>query len=267
MKKQLGFMHGWLGLLGVIGLSAGILAGGVAAETTPRNSSTTGGEPPPPPDPAYNPLPTNGALAIAVDTTFSWEEGGRATSYNLYINNALVVSNLTDKNYDPGELDHIAAYTWRVDAVSPVGVATGTLWRFTTQAAFDPDIDDSDLDGLPNAWENRYGFNPNQPDDITSDPDADSAGLWKEYVSDTDPTNAGSVLKLFPTNAPSFFGIEFDSSTNRNYSLLWRTNLPENTWWAEPGQTNLPGTGSRMALPADNSTFYRCYRLEVKIPQ
>jgi len=48
---------------------------------------------------------------------------------------------------------------------------------------------DNDWDGLPNAWEERYGFDPNSYNDIFTDTDNDGINDFEEYLKGTDPAN------------------------------------------------------------------------------
>lgn len=48
---------------------------------------------------------------------------------------------------------------------------------------------DPDGDGLPTAWEERYGLDPANPDDADEDPDSDGLVNYEEYDHHTDPTN------------------------------------------------------------------------------
>jgi hypothetical protein len=48
-------------------------------------------------------------------------------------------------------------------------------------------IDDTDNDGIPNQWEEKYGLNPEDPADAEKDMDNDSISNLKEYESGTNP--------------------------------------------------------------------------------
>lgn len=51
---------------------------------------------------------------------------------------------------------------------------------------------DADNDGLPDAWELKYGLNPNDPADAKADSDGDTFTNLEEYEAKTDPKNPDS---------------------------------------------------------------------------
>jgi hypothetical protein len=57
---------------------------------------------------------------------------------------------------------------------------------------------DSDHDGMPDAWERRYGLNPTDPADGNADTDKDGYSNVEEYLNGTDPKQ--SVDYAQPTN-------------------------------------------------------------------
>lgn len=66
---------------------------------------------------------------------------------------------------------------------------------------------DTDNDGLPDAWEQKFGFNPNSgsgPDGATGDPDGDGVTNLSEFQGGTDPT-LPNVWNL-SEGATGFFG-------------------------------------------------------------
>ena len=78
--------------------------------------------------------------------------------------------------------------------------------NFTTQGVSNsPDTDgdlianfadlDEDGDGMPDAWEIKYGFNPLDPSDAAKDANGNGISNLQEYLNGTNPlaTNAGSV--------------------------------------------------------------------------
>jgi pectate lyase len=47
---------------------------------------------------------------------------------------------------------------------------------------------DSDHDGMPDAWETQYGFDPSDAGDTSQDKDGDGYTNIEEYLNGTDPT-------------------------------------------------------------------------------
>lgn len=96
-------------------------------------------QPPTPPQPtplpphkATNPNPANGASNQNQGTTIlSWDDGGGATSFNVYINGVLQ-GNQAGTTFNPGALGFGVTVTWRIDSVNSDGTTTGDTWTFST---------------------------------------------------------------------------------------------------------------------------------------
>jgi subtilase family serine protease len=57
------------------------------------------------------------------------------------------------------------------------------------------DLNDTDSDGMPDLWEERYGFNARNPTDATEDEDGDGYTNLKEYELGTNPLKETSSLQ------------------------------------------------------------------------
>jgi hypothetical protein len=67
----------------------------------------------------------------------------------------------------------------------------------------DPATDDTDRDGMPDAWESAHGFNPRNPADANYDTDGDGFTNLQEYKAGTDPRDPDShpgVLEVTPAS-------------------------------------------------------------------
>jgi hypothetical protein len=150
-------------------------------------------------------------------------------------------------------------------------------------------ISASDLDGLPRilggavdlgayefqspastlsyAWLQQYGLPCDGSADFT-DPDGDRLNNWQEWRCGTDPTNALSVLRLFPPDpAGSGVTLTWPSAVGRSYALECSTNLGASPAFF-PLATNLPGQPGTTTFTDTNAIgpLPRFYRVGVSTP-
>ena len=126
---------------------------------------------------------------------------------------------------------------------------------------------DTDGDGMPDGWEYRYGLNPTNAADAALHGDADGVSNRAEYVADTDPTNAAAYFHVVAfSNQPPTNLVFFLSSTNRVYTLQWRTNLLTGVWSNAPAQTDVRGVDGMSTLRETNRASPRFYRVGVELP-
>lgn len=99
------------------------------------------------------------------------------------------------------------------------------------------------------------------------DTDGDGMLGWQEYVADTDPTDSNSVFRVTAmTNHPPIT-IYFESSVERDYKLLGRTNLLIGTWLPVTGAGPRSGAGGADAFIDNNNPLEGpFYRLQVELP-
>jgi len=93
------------------------------------------------------PSPAIGELGVNLMPTLSWQASAGATAYDVYLGtNQNDVANAGQQNaqfrgsvnttmFMPAALLGNTQYFWRIDAKGPGGVATGTVWNFTTAPA------------------------------------------------------------------------------------------------------------------------------------
>jgi hypothetical protein len=115
---------------------------------------------------------------------------------------------------------------------------------------------DTDMDGLPDHWEETYGEM-----DAEDDPDEDGFANYEEWIADTDPSQGSSFLAVGEyTNATS---LVFHGSTNRQYQIEYRTNLTTGAWMEEGGW--FPGAGAQTVQPVSTTDSNRFYRVRAKL--
>jgi parallel beta-helix repeat protein len=85
--------------------------------------------------PARYPNPYDKAAFVSINADLSWTAGRGATSHDVYFgtsNPPPFILNQDATTFEPGTMDYITTYYWRIDEVNSAGTTTGTIWSFTT---------------------------------------------------------------------------------------------------------------------------------------
>jgi hypothetical protein len=228
---------------------------------------------------------TNCTLTGNSATGGLWSGGGGASESTL--NNCIVYLNTASDgpNYDSG---CVLDFCWdsdprfvdrshgnlRLQSSSPcINAGNNAYLSGTTDLDGRPrlvggavDIGAYEFQGPFNTWLASYGLYTNGPADFI-DSDGDSLNNYQEYVADTNPTNAASVLLLTIRSSTSPVVVTFPSSAARLYTLLCCSNLtPTSVWTPVPGQTDIPGNGAVCTLTDTNPPAAAFFRVSVSIP-
>jgi hypothetical protein len=88
--------------------------------------------------------------------------------------------------------DQIGKYLYKVTAIDTLGnIAKTSEQSFWITS----DLSDTDNDGIPDWWEQRYGFDPLDPSDAEKDEDGDGYSNIEEYKKGTNPLKELSLLQ------------------------------------------------------------------------
>ena len=131
-------------------------------------------------------------------------------------------------------------------------------------------IVDTDNDGLPDWWEDQFGFNKANAADAALDFDGDGASNMNEFLAGTNPNNRGSVLRIVALQ-PEGGAMRITWSTVGGKSYRVQTNAPPasgsfSTNFADfTPLITVPGTGESNTNVADPgaNTSARYYRVRL----
>ena len=124
---------------------------------------------------------------------------------------------------------------------------------------------DSNLNGLPDDWENNHGLGPN---DARLDPDGDGLTNLAEYFAGTDPADATSNLALESiTITDGTVMVDFIARPGIAYRLQAQASLTESNWRTVGSLDPRPNAGvvrlsEFLSTPQPN----RYYRIEIRKP-
>lgn len=122
---------------------------------------------------------------------------------------------------------------------------------------FSPDAD-SDHDGIMDKDEAAAGT-----DRFTSDSDGDGASDGSESLAGTDPLNPTSFWRLRSQRTASGNELNWDTRTDRQYTLYTCSDLTNPIWSAVPGCVDEPGIDGTMFFTNRPSSSVAYYRVEL----
>ena len=164
----------------------------------------------------------------------AYDPEGAGLTYFWYWDGALAGHDLGDFNYTA---------TWRDAGQHDLRcfVSDG-VWSNVVYAHWQVSVfEDSDGDGIPDAWETLF-FGNLTTVNATSDHDGDGSSDYAEFVAGTNPTNPASCFAVtgMPGSGANEFVLQWGSVSNKSYSISRTPDLQESLFG--PIATNLPAT-------------------------
>jgi hypothetical protein len=219
------------------------------------------------------------------DFTIAWANtswnGGADDGAMLYYN-----SNLVDQAYGLEFADDSMIRTqtvciavavvdsneWYVESAPAIGEGGSTPGTHVCDCPAGGE--DTDHDGLPDAWELQYFGSATSTNTAEGDYDEDGTDNLFEYIADTNPTNAASLFEALITNDVTAVGATMDlqvgppTSDERYYDVFWTTNIVVEPIDWTPFNLDVVGSsaGAALWLTVTNEGAGRFYRTGVKVP-
>ncbi len=118
--------------------------------------------------------------------------------------------------------------------------------------SYEPNVD-TDRDGMPDAWEQRFGLGASTSNAPSADADRDGMSDWQEFVTGTNPSDDQSFwqpLRFVEPAAPNALAVAMEPTlTSRWYRVEWKADIGDaDSPWVPAGE-NVRGTGSVLPYP------------------
>lgn len=124
------------------------------------------------------------------------------------------------------------------------------------------EADDSDGDGLPDDWELAYFGELGR--DGAGDYDGDGHTDFQEYLTGTDPTNTGDILRVM--TIASLGGdttVLWNATPGKSYRVQVKTNLTDPGWADLPGMVTATNSSAFLVDDAAGTETQRFYRVRL----
>ncbi|HEY8241601.1 MAG TPA: hypothetical protein VIH35_09145, partial [Kiritimatiellia bacterium] len=215
-----------------------------------------------------------GGVATLVNT--SYEETVTATiGYSDAGHNAAI--NATAVDDDPSKNVSFYTLNMRNQAQTHQVEMVGTN-NFSFSLGFRAHPSDWDGDGMPNVFEDGYGFAPTNSSDGAGDSDGDFVNNASEYISGTAPNNGSDYLRAsqaVASNATGTIIVRFPTKSQREYWIWYLNNGLLSPSWLLATSNAIPGTGGTYTWTDDGSqttpnpivATNRFYKIHVTLPQ
>ncbi len=127
-------------------------------------------------------------------------------------------------------------------------------------------IADDDADGMPDSWEFDHGLNIDT-NDAAGHNDDDGISNYAEYLADTDPTDAESVLAMIDIEMTNSVVVAWKGGKQARQFLEVRTDLVSSTEQWSAIYTNEPDTPvTNLFVDTSPTNDLRFYRIRVERP-
>ncbi len=121
-------------------------------------------------------------------------------------------------------------------------------------------LDDTDGDGIDDAYETAHGLDMNNGADGLMDSDSDGVVNRDEYTAGTDPQDPDSYLKVENIAVTGGVNLQFRAATGKTYTILYKDLISDSVWKRLADVA--AGTSDRMMSVQDMAgSAQRYYRL------
>ena len=190
------------------------------------------------------------SYSVPVDFSAGWTTGP-GSDFVTFFNDTLEADSFGVYVYRNGTRD---VQNYKIDDVLIQGE--------TIEYVNDP-ADDSDSDGMPDTWEDRYNLDMNDPADANGDDDNDGMNNYAEYIAGTAPDDLNSIFTIEPLVENGGIKIKWKSIPDRIYSLRRTKNLTNAFTFNASGITSTPPLNIYQDMTATNNGTY-FYRVGVE---
>ncbi len=192
---------------------------------------------------------------LTTGVSFQALEGTSAITWNY------PATNTVSPNLPVSCDENVRCNLWLCNNAGPTsGQATEVVLT-----AFEHHGQDTDGDGMSDAWESAHGLNPASDTDATADDDGDGASNGHEFVADTDPADPASRFRIVSiARDTTQVQLTFTTRPDKAYDIETSPTLAPGSWTT--ALSAVAGTGSPVtcSVPWSAGETRNYFRVKVR---
>lgn len=194
--------------------------------------------------------------------------GPGIVSFRYRVNDGVYGAELPISNITTGRNIALTGLSNGAYTVYVIGKNSAGIWQPTNSPTASrtwtvSTTQDTDGDGMPDAWEIANNLDEMDAGDADDDPDNDGVPNLGEYIAGTDPKSSSSALKVLSSvKGAGAFALDFFAVAGKSYTVQYNISLDSETWQDLSNVVAQASSGPVQVQDAGAGGAHRYYRIK-----